>query len=205
MNIKRERLDFEPYLRALADLLALKDWRFVIKDENPADRDAAASTCIWYGRKRATIRFSEEFLRESEENQRHTSAHELIHCHLDTLERLATREVESGDLIRPIRLALELAVDGLADAIAPFLPLPGAILEPKSMAARTSAATHARSGTAATSTTRSRSGGNGGDMQAAAKKTSKTAAGTKPAAIKGKSAGKMPMTKGGKKGGGKGC
>ncbi len=197
MSIKYDRPKFAPYLRVLADLLALRDWTFVVSDDQPANHNAMASTVIWYGRRRATIRLSEEFLKESEENQRHTSAHELIHCHLDTLERLATREAESGDLIRPIRLALELAVDGLADAIAPFLPLPGAILDKgrEAMATKTPA------------TTRVRGGSSAAGKKAATKTAAKTGASTAKMPAGGRSSGGGSGTATAKKKGGtkKGC
>ncbi len=125
---KWDRQDFYPYFRDIADRLALKDWTVIVSEEPPSSGDAVASAYLWYGRRRVRIHLSEDFLKASESDQRQTSVHELVHCHLDTLERLATREAETGDLIRPIRLALEYAVDGLADAIAPLMPLPSAVL-----------------------------------------------------------------------------
>ncbi len=120
-----DRLDFQPYFRAIADLLALKDWTIIVKDESPDDGDANATVNITYGRKRAIIRLSENFLKDDESDQRHTAVHELIHCHLDTHGRLAENAVADT---KPYRLLLEIAVDGLTDAVAPFLPLPSAIL-----------------------------------------------------------------------------
>ena len=73
------------------------------------------------GRKYANLRLGECFLVDAAEEQRHTIVHELLHCHLGPM----TRMIEAHDGMPPAAmLALEYCVDGLADAIAPLLPLP---------------------------------------------------------------------------------
>jgi hypothetical protein len=117
----RER--WAPYVRALADLLHLKDWEILISPQAPAGDDAIASIQPIYGRKSALLRLSEGFLTDSGPEQRHTLVHELVHCHLAHLQRLL--ESEQHDTAGA-RLAIEYCVDGLADAVAPLLPLPPA-------------------------------------------------------------------------------
>ncbi len=123
---KRDRLDYQPYFRVLADRLALKDWTVIIKDEAPDDGDANASVSVTYGRKRMRIYLSEGFLKDDECDQRHTACHELIHCHLDAYGRLAEGAATDA---RPLRMLMEIAVDALADAIAPLMVLPSSVLD----------------------------------------------------------------------------
>jgi len=116
---------FAPYLRRLADLLALKDWRVEIDDDGPDAPAAVASICWTYGRKLATVYLSAAFLDHDPEEQRHTLAHELIHCQLGPAWDIAVEGLDSGQASAFCRMA-EYAIDGLADAIAPLLPLPDA-------------------------------------------------------------------------------
>jgi ferritin-like protein len=75
-----DRDSFCPYVRCLADALGLKDWTVVVADEGPHAHGAIATVCCTEGRKHATVRLSEQFLRDDEAEQRHTIAHELLHC-----------------------------------------------------------------------------------------------------------------------------
>lgn len=116
------RQSFTPYLRRLADTLALKDWTVILKDEAPSDPDALASIVTTYGRKRATIRLGDAFLDETPESQRATLVHELIHCHLDSAWEIAYQALPSD--VKPVfRRMGEIAVDGLADGVASLFPL----------------------------------------------------------------------------------
>jgi hypothetical protein len=116
------RQRYLPYLRQIADLLRLRDWRLVILEELPP-ADAIASCAPVEGRKYAVLRFGESFLADTPEEQRHTIAHELLHCHLGPMCRM----IEAHEGMPPAaRLAMEYCVDGLADAVAPLLPLPPA-------------------------------------------------------------------------------
>lgn len=119
---RRQR--FAPYLRRLADLLGLKDWHVRIADE-AADACADASIEWTYGRKRARVWLGEHFLDDTPEGQRHTLAHELIHCHFGPAWDIAVEGLADA-AASPFRRLAEYAVDGLADAIAPLLPLPDA-------------------------------------------------------------------------------
>lgn len=126
----RERKDWTPYFRVIADRLALKDWQVTIKDEAPADCDHVASVATTEGRKVAGVWLSEEFLKRDGDYQRHTVVHELIHLHHAYVDHLGLRHV--GDKQRElIKAGLEYMVDGLADAISPMLPLPSEVIESK--------------------------------------------------------------------------
>jgi hypothetical protein len=103
--------------------MRLRDWTIVLKDEVPSDPEAAATVCITYGRKLATIRVSDDFLISPPETQRHYLVHELVHCHVDAAWMIAVdslhKNVEPG-----FRRMAEHAVDSLAEVIAPSVPLP---------------------------------------------------------------------------------
>jgi hypothetical protein len=118
---RRQR--WAPYVRQLGDILRLKDWRIEVGEDAPADPAAMASCCPVQGRRYGVVRFAECFLTEEPPEQRHTITHELLHCHLGPL----TRMLEARDALTPeLNIAMEHCVDGLADAIAPLLPLPPA-------------------------------------------------------------------------------
>ena len=102
--------------------MALRDWHFVLSGVAPAKGRAAEIVPI-YGRKWAELRLSPEFACLAPEVQRHTLVHELIHCHLaaaqcyaDAMLRKAARHA--------FDMNVEIGIDGLADAIAPLMPLP---------------------------------------------------------------------------------
>lgn len=120
------RQAFAPYFRDLADRLRLRDWTIVVKDGVPADADALASCECVYGRKRAAIRLSDDFLDDAPEDQRHTAVHELLHCHLDDAYYFAANRMGTEAEKEAHNRFTEKAIDGLADAIAPMMPLPGA-------------------------------------------------------------------------------
>jgi hypothetical protein len=118
---RRQR--WAPYVRRLGDILHLKDWRLDVDDGSPSDPTAVAACNPCPGRKIATIYLGESFLTDDAAGQRHTIAHELIHCHLGPM----TRMLDARETMTPeVTLAMEYGVDGLADAIAPLLPLPPA-------------------------------------------------------------------------------
>lgn len=124
---RRQR--FAPYVRRLADMLAFKDWQVEIADDEPSNPDAYASVEPLAGRKVAVIRLGCRFLDLSPEGQRHTMAHELVHLHVEPFYRIGLNAVPK-DVESPFHVAMEYAVDGIADGIAPLLPLPD--LEPRS-------------------------------------------------------------------------
>jgi hypothetical protein len=116
------RKEFEPYFRDLADRMGLRDWLIFISPERPRDATDVANVLCWEGRKRATIRLSEDFLGDTPEDQRHTACHELIHCHFAAATHIAEQGL--GNVQSAFMLNMEFGVDGMADAIAPHMPLP---------------------------------------------------------------------------------
>jgi hypothetical protein len=113
------------YLRDLADRMGLKDWTIEVLADLCDDDSHADIRCI-EGRKLAKVRFARDWREQTPETQRHTCCHELIHCHfaavhLDTLRKLKSVDGET------FMMHLEYGIDGMADAIAPHMPLPLAI------------------------------------------------------------------------------
>jgi hypothetical protein len=118
---RRQR--WAPYVRKVADILRLRDWRLDVAEDAPSDPSAIASCAPVEGRKYAILRLGESFLTDGPIEQRHTIVHELLHCHLGPMIRM----IEAHDGLPPAaKLAMEYCVDGLADAIAPLLPEPPA-------------------------------------------------------------------------------
>jgi hypothetical protein len=118
------------YIRQLADLLGLKDWRIEL-DRDPCTRESAgASNYTYYGRKKADIALGTSFLLQSPDDQRYILAHECLHCHFDRLHKGVIDYAESkGDsddsyFAQSHRRDFENIVDTMAVIVAPFLPLP---------------------------------------------------------------------------------
>lgn len=110
-----------PYVRRIADMIAMRDWTVAISEEAPSGDDSIASVNCCDGRKVATLRFSNGFFFDTRAEQRQTVLHELIHCHFAPFYETAKRKTR-GDAT--IHMLMEYAVDGLADGFAPLLPLP---------------------------------------------------------------------------------
>jgi hypothetical protein len=109
------------YTRDLAERLGLRDWRVAVSDDPPEDPGATASIECVEGRRLAILRLSDQFLAGRPAAQRQTMTHELIHCHLAPLDQV----MMAAGLSDPwVRVILEYAIDGLAAAVAPMLPLP---------------------------------------------------------------------------------
>jgi hypothetical protein len=124
LNEPTRRQRWLPYLRDVADRLHLRDWRFVIAEDLPNDRDSIATAWCCYGRKYATLRLNDSFLADNRDEQRNTIVHELVHAHLAPYVR-AVETMTNDDKV--LRLLMEYSVDGLANAIAPLVPLPPTI------------------------------------------------------------------------------
>ena len=108
------------YIGKLQAAMALQDWTIGVSEEVP-DVDCNATIEPVCGRKLATISLAEDFDILSPEVQRHCIVHELIHCHLAQVTHLGELMSEPTCIWRSI---IEYTTDGLADAIAPLLPLP---------------------------------------------------------------------------------
>lgn len=125
----RERAALGRYIRWVANALGLRDWTFeLLKD--PCDDDCWAVCSPTYGRKLAKLSFSSDFRGHDPSSQRATVVHELLHCvfaaeqdhvrtHLPRHLAQSTYDVFQ-DTYRQMH---EYAIDGLAVAIAPHMPL----------------------------------------------------------------------------------
>jgi hypothetical protein len=112
-------------------VLGLSDWEVELVTGADLPDDCLARINIPTGRRTAEIKLGEEYEKSSPEEKRATLVHELLHCHFDPLGDLAHRALpqtigeaawhvyeEASDLL------LEQAIDAVAVAIAPFLPVP---------------------------------------------------------------------------------
>lgn len=118
------------YIDTLKDKLGLKDWIISISRDSPENRDSTADFEGVYGRKCATIRLGDNFFSQEPAAMRQTLVHEVLHAHTDPLRMDFHRACD--ELPKKLRswsqsqflIDLEFVVDGLAEAIAQFLPLP---------------------------------------------------------------------------------
>lgn len=131
---RRRKAAFEAaiaYFARLRPLLLLGHWRLDFPREAPTNADAAASVQAMERRNIATIRLGEGWYAASREAQRQYAVHELLHLHLARLDfaigdfARVTDDQSYGIIRTAVSRHLELTVDGLADVLAPLLPLPG--------------------------------------------------------------------------------
>lgn len=129
--------ELERYVRARADELGLRDWSVELKftplDEDGDEAEADGKCEVIYGRKHALIYLPRDFNERPRDDQRQLLIHELLHCHTDGVEVLIRSghalafyigEAQVGLLRSAMHERVELAVDGIADAIAAKFPLP---------------------------------------------------------------------------------
>jgi hypothetical protein len=130
---KRRKAEFKAakaYFTELRPLLLLDHYLLIFDRTPPDDPECAAHVSVMETRNVATIRLGEGYYAGTARQRRHYAVHELLHIHL------ARHDYAVGDFKRVIddtswsliytNIArhLELTIDGLADVIAPFLPLP---------------------------------------------------------------------------------
>lgn len=134
---KRDRKVLCRYCRDIADKLELRDWWVSTRigdvggpqDRYDAKRWGASSESV-PGQKHVKLAFSEDCRGWDTRELRQTVAHELIHAHLAPMVEM-TRVDLAPHLSNQAHLLfdaaftrhLEFAVDALADAVAPSLPL----------------------------------------------------------------------------------
>lgn len=125
-----EREAISAYIREVADQLGMKDWRVELSDDRPDEASSSAQVVIAYGMKRAKIRIGENWDTDSPDERRNTIVHELVHCHIDAIEKafMSVRQTMGRDAYEvardSVRDAVEWATDAIATAIDPFFPLP---------------------------------------------------------------------------------
>lgn len=119
------------YIREMADLMGLRDWRFDLNYYPPTDDGAFAEIAPDDGKQSATIRFGADFPTYDREQQRAIVVHELVHCHLDLIQQQARKDLPrllgqpAYDAFFPSFVrGIERGVEGIAQAWAVTLPLP---------------------------------------------------------------------------------
>lgn len=128
-------LDGDPYqlgqyLRRLADMMGLKDWKLAIGDTPPEEASMNACVELVFGRRVAVISFQDRWPSWTPEDLRQTCTHELLHCHFNQIlwpVNGITKHVGLmiyEPLYDAVNDRIEEGVDAVAEAWAKALPLP---------------------------------------------------------------------------------
>ena len=130
MLTKKRQTEIQTYVDVLQPILCLRDWKLTVANEPVEDEnDAATIRCI-YGTHHAYINIGVSFDDHTPEQQRHLLVHELIHPHLNRIKGAVINVLNQGGRteyeVGKAQLVdeCEYATDSLADALAPFCPLP---------------------------------------------------------------------------------
>lgn len=115
------------WLRRQADRLGLRDW-VVRVSPYPAGRDSTAASHLLDNAEVAVVAVSSGWLRATPEDQATTLTHELLHCHVQPITRMAEKLVE-GELgsrtealfVAALAQVEERCIDRLAHGLAPLL------------------------------------------------------------------------------------
>lgn len=131
--VAKHREWLEPYLHTLQDALGLSHWIIDLDDGWPdnkdLDREYTPACCTMTDSYfRAVIYLSQDTY--TPEDLRHYLTHELMHCHLRDLVAAARDATEwlsriaGAVMFQRIQHEMEQAVDAIATAWIPSLPLP---------------------------------------------------------------------------------
>lgn len=115
-------VDIKRYIRVVADQMNLRDWTIVLAGEPAGPGRAAEIECVW-GRSYATLRLGADWDKFSPASQRSAILHELLECHHFAVRFVAHEGMKRG-FGQVFDHQIEQAIDSVADAIAPFFPLP---------------------------------------------------------------------------------
>lgn len=127
---ERDFVVLEEYMRHAADTLGLRDWRVDVSRNPSSDENRACSDFV-FGKRHVTVAFNREFRTYDADQQRETIAHELLHCHFDSLTDVIRDELthlgrlNEGELASVRRAHLraeELSVDALSRVVSVLLP-----------------------------------------------------------------------------------
>ncbi len=117
------------YLNANRDVMHLKQWTLKVSADIPADdswADVEVSDNLW----EASVRLSGDFFKETPESQRRILAHELMHVHNASLERLigtlsGVLGSQAYELLEKVwDTEGERVAEALSFVVAEVLPLP---------------------------------------------------------------------------------
>lgn len=124
------------YIATITSYLRLTNWHIGLSHA-PATEPYQATVEPTFGRCCATVALCREWDDLDPETQRQTLVHELVHLYFYPAENVLTRAREQHgkawvELMWTMhREQLEYGVDGMADIIAPFLPLPPKVKKAK--------------------------------------------------------------------------
>lgn len=127
----RQKKAAQRYVNTMRPLLGLPEWIVNISDK-PVENESHVATIfpVW-GTKVANLRLSSHFFEFTAEYQREIVVHELLHCVFAVpqhqVEMILTEYLKgkAGELFHDCwSHSMEYAIDGLAVAICPTLPLP---------------------------------------------------------------------------------
>ncbi len=130
---KRDRKYLGSYMRECADAMELRDWHLDLSHEGPEPHhgNAYASAEPIFGQRRAVFRFCSTFRELRPDEQRNIVVHELVHCHLASIQSMVEKDLEEplgkavdAMFFSAFQRSVEYATDALAAAIAKHLPLP---------------------------------------------------------------------------------
>jgi len=122
------------YVVSLKKLLHLTDWNIVVQNE-PCASDSFAEIDVITAQRLAKMYLNKAYKKDSPESIRATIVHELLHCHLSPISELS-REIlkplaeELGgnrvikSAINGIEYETERSIDGIAESIVMYFPLP---------------------------------------------------------------------------------
>jgi predicted metallopeptidase len=122
---KKTKKRIKVFVKDLQKALRLKDWTITVNFKEKAGSDAYAVIDPLAESRHAEVRVSKKFLDLSEEIQRQTLIHELMHCHLFFIDgamahvfekTLSKKQRKIVD--RVLTTEIERATDSLADAFA---------------------------------------------------------------------------------------
>ena len=118
------------YVASMQEVLRLLDWTIKLDWSNPCPADALAAITPMGSSRHATLALSPEFLLESPASRSQILLHELMHCHFFALAEASEAAMEAVAPKDTVKMFLavntglvEMAVDTLADAFAPLVPV----------------------------------------------------------------------------------
>lgn len=123
------------YVRQLADAMLLADWELNVSRDGPEHDDAWADVAVSRVERHARIRVDATggwwTTHNSQDERREHVVHELLHIHLDPIDKLMRRLAEhmpDDPLVKFLaemhRDSVEVCVQTLSRVMAPLLPLP---------------------------------------------------------------------------------
>jgi hypothetical protein len=127
---KQERKHWARYIRQVADLMGLVDWKVVLDNETAGNNNGAEMNSV-YGRKEAHVRLSADWPTFSAKEQRYYVVHELTHAYFEPMDHLLYKKMGvllSAQDAQAWRddyiLLLEYGIDDCAKTISQQVPLP---------------------------------------------------------------------------------